>query len=442
MFIISSIVFAAFLLFQRRYERVYGPRTYLGSLRNWQRTPKRSAGVLGWRKEYSLLKDEYILGHASIDNYLWLRFFKVLIIICFVGCLITWPVLFAVNASGHAPGTGLDVLSFSHINPGPRYYASCLVAWVFLGFVMFVITRESRYYIRLRQQYYISPFEKSRISSRTVLFVQVPEELRNEEALRREFAGVKKVWLVNVPEKLAKDVEDRDKAAAKLENGEIKLLTNYVKRQMKLEKKGQAQPSRDGGAPALDKKDRPSHRLPILKFIPLGKKVDTIDWSRSELHRQIPQIARTQHEHRNDNSLPQGACFIEFASVRDAHNAELQCDSSKTNIKMSAEELGVVPENVLWKNIIKPYSKVQLMKTLCTAFVWWLCIWWTIPVAVVGAISNINVSSPQLILNTHDLANLCPPVSHKPCTFPQFHQQDSRSNLGSSHRFATCHVSP
>jgi hypothetical protein len=32
------------------------------------------------------------------------------------------------------------------------------------------------------------------------------------------------------------------------------------------------------------------------------------------------------------------------------------------------------------------------MNILFTAFVWFLCIFWTIPVAVIGAISNINVS--------------------------------------------------
>lgn len=33
---------------------------------------------------------------------------------------------------------------------------------------------------------------------------------------------------------------------------------------------------------------------------------------------------------------------------------------------------------------------VQMLNIACSAFVWFLCIFWTIPVAVIGAISNIN----------------------------------------------------
>jgi hypothetical protein len=303
------VIFLVFLFFQRKYQRVYQPRSYLESLRNWQRSPKQTAGILGWSKEYRQLADEFVLGHASIDNYLWLRSFKMLAVICFVGCLITWPVLFPVNATGGGGQTGLDLLSFSNIKPGARYFAQVFVAWAFLGWVMFVITRESIFFVRLQQLYFLTPYQKARISSKTVLFVNVPEAARNEEHLRHEFAGVQHVWLASVPEDLQDKVEERDKAAAKLETGEIKLITNHVKRQLKNEKNGAAQPQATNadGSPAaveVDDKDKPTHRLPVLKILPLGKKVNTVDWSRSELHRLIPEIATEQHEKRHDRYHP------------------------------------------------------------------------------------------------------------------------------------------
>lgn len=43
-----------------------------------------------------------------------------------------------------------------------------------------------------------------------------------------------------------------------------------------------------------------------------------------------------------------------------------------------------------WKNVIKKPAVVKGLSAICTAFVWFLCIFWTIPVAVIGAISNIN----------------------------------------------------
>lgn len=384
--LISIVIFVVFLFLQKKNERVYGPRTYLGALRQWQRSPKRSAGLFGWKKEYSELKDTYVLGHSSLDNYLWLRFFKMLVVMSFVGVLITWPVLFSVNATGDGGKEGLDMLSFSNVSPGYRYFASCFVGWAFLGFVMLLITRESLYYIRLRQQYYTSPFEKSRISSRTVLFTNIPEEARNEEYLRREFPGVANIWLVDIPEDLADKVEDRDKAANKLESGEIKLIQNYIKRKIKMEKKKK---SIDESA-----KDRPKHRLPKLKFLPIGKKVDTIEWSRAELARLVPEVAREQGEHRNSQSMAQSACFIEFDSVQSAHNAFYQAADAgkgvKSKVKMTPAELGVEPRNVLWKNVVKKPAMVHTINLICTAFIAWLCIFWTIPVAVIGAISNIN----------------------------------------------------
>lgn len=312
----------------------------------------------------------------------------------------TWPILFPVNATGTAPDiNGLDILSFSHIEPGPRYYAQVFVAWLFLAWTMFMITRESQFFVRLRQRYFLSPYMRSRISTRTLLFVNVPEEARNEEYLRSEYAGVRKVWLVNIPEELAEKVEDRDKAAAKLENGEIKMIQNHIKREKKNEKKGVVKERSDpenGAAVEIHKKDRPMHRLPKLKFLPIGKKVDTVDWARGELHRLVPEVTSEQAALRTDRSHVQGACFIEFESVHAAHAAMVQAttidkkDKIKQKMRMTPKEIGMPPQDVIWKNTIKAAPKVKLFSMAGTAFITFLCIFWTIPVAVVGAISNIN----------------------------------------------------
>ncbi|EME44949.1 hypothetical protein DOTSEDRAFT_70859 [Dothistroma septosporum NZE10] len=395
----SSVVFLAFLIFRKKYTRVYQPRSDVGPLRNWQRSPKQTTGLLGWKKEYNELKDEFVLGHASIDNYLWLRFFKMLSVMCLVGCFITWPILFPVNATGKGAATGLDILSFSHIEPGPRYYAQTFVSWLFLAWVMFMITRESKFFVRLSQRYYLSPYQRSRISTRTILFTNVPEAARNEEHLRNEYAGVRAVWLVNVPLDLAEKADNRDKAATKLENGEIKMLKNHYKRQLKLEKKGQASDRvnpESGVKVEVNKKDIPTHRLPKLKFLPIGKKVETIDWARGELRRLVPEVSTEQRGLLNDTSNAQAACFIEFDTVQSAYAAWLQAgtkgtkEKTKSKAKMTPKELGVEPKDVIWKNTIKPLWKTKLFSTLGTTFIWWLCIFWTIPVAVIGAISNIN----------------------------------------------------
>jgi calcium permeable stress-gated cation channel len=88
---------------------------------------------LHWFHDFRLLDDQFVLRHQSLDGYLFLRFFKCIILICFVGCCITWPILFPVNATGGGEASQLDKLTFSNVNKNGRLYAHAIVAWLFLG---------------------------------------------------------------------------------------------------------------------------------------------------------------------------------------------------------------------------------------------------------------------------------------------------------------------
>jgi hypothetical protein len=65
------------------------------------------------------------------------RFFKVMIVLCFLGACITWPVLFPVNATGGAGQQQFDLLSMSNVkNEGVnvnRYYAHAGISAIFLS---------------------------------------------------------------------------------------------------------------------------------------------------------------------------------------------------------------------------------------------------------------------------------------------------------------------
>lgn len=81
--------------------------------------------------------------HNSLDAFFLLRYLKMAVIITFVGCLFTWPILFTVNATGSAGLTQLDMLTYANINPytsdGYRYYAHAIVAWIYIGFIFFLV---------------------------------------------------------------------------------------------------------------------------------------------------------------------------------------------------------------------------------------------------------------------------------------------------------------
>lgn len=80
------------------------------------------------------LPDEHVLQHHSMDAYLLLRYLKLISMITFVGCCMTFPVLWPVNATGGGGKKQMDMLNFSNISHQyGRYFAHAFIAWFFVG---------------------------------------------------------------------------------------------------------------------------------------------------------------------------------------------------------------------------------------------------------------------------------------------------------------------
>ena len=266
---------------------------------------------------------------------------------------------------------------------------------------MWIITRETIFFINLRNAYLSAPFSAARMSSRTVLFTDVPAVYQNKEKLQVLFGGtMKRCWLATVCKDLQDKVDERDKDALKLEGAEIKLIQTADKRRLKYlqraEKKGQKKPAAAGGpdpesatpgSEYMKQKDRPTHRLGKIPFI--GKKVDTIEWSRSELKRIIPEVQRDQVAHLKYERKLLPAVFVEF-STQQAAEAAYRRMSPKKAPKMNPRAISASPSEIIWKNLRIGKSERMARKFGTTTFIVLMIIFWAIPVAVVGAISNIN----------------------------------------------------
>jgi len=323
------------------------------------------------------------------------------LVICLVGCCITWPVLFPVNATGGGTLGQLDILTYGNVNQKTqknRYYAHALVGWVYFGFVMYLIMRECIYYINLRQAFLCSPLYANRISSRTVLFTSVPSPYLDEAKLRKVFGDtVRHIWISGDTTKLDELVKQRDKVAFRLEKAEIKLIKAANKeRQKHLKKQGSA----DAGAEIpldaesgslaarwLTPKKRPHHRLGFLGLI--GRKVDTINWCRSELERLIPDVEAEQAAFRAGHYKKIPGVFIEFRTQAEAECAA-QVLAHHAGLHMSPKYIGVRPSEVIWKSLAMPWWQKLIRRYLVIAFISALILFWAIPVAVVGVISNVN----------------------------------------------------
>jgi calcium permeable stress-gated cation channel len=101
--------------------------------RHRHRTPSSSTNGVKWLHDFRSLDDKFVLRHQSLDGYLFLRFFKLIILISFIGCLLSWPILLPVNSTGGGKSSQLDKLAFGNVEDNKRFYAHAIVAWLFLG---------------------------------------------------------------------------------------------------------------------------------------------------------------------------------------------------------------------------------------------------------------------------------------------------------------------
>lgn len=96
---------------------------------------------------------------------------------------------------------------------------------VYLGFIIYMISRESVYFINIRQAYILSPYYSNRLSSRTVLYTCVPRRILEDRKLRKVFGDtVKNVWIPRETDELDMLVKERDQTADRLEKAEILLI--------------------------------------------------------------------------------------------------------------------------------------------------------------------------------------------------------------------------
>lgn len=484
----------AFIILRRFCKRVYAPRTIPELRVPDLPIPALPGGWFNWVAPFFKTPDSLVLNHGSLDGFFFLRFLKIMRNICLAGCLLTFPVLLPIHATGGVGLTELDKLTIGNVNDPQKLFAHVFAAWAFFGFVLYMVVRECIYYVNLRQAYLSSPYYADRISSRTIMLTCVPKEYQDERRLRKLYGHqVKRVSITRTSKALAKMVKERQQTAERLEKAEIALIrTANAARYKKLGKNPElAQPSTrqssttesteskqnlvtipsrstannnnnntttrenmlqvelPGSAIYLEALDanqdqdttthnadakvnekgdseerneddeeyqhpyglspdipdvrgsvaaqwipverRPYHR-PIGNFF---RRVDTIRWTRSRLRELNLQIYKMRKQvRRGDGAIVLPTVFVEFYS-QEAAQAAHQVLSHHRPLQMSSRLLGVRPDEVIWSCLRMTWWELIIRRflilTLVTAFV----IFWAIPSALIGAMSNIETVTKQ-----------------------------------------------
>lgn len=323
-----------------------------------------------------------------------------------------------------------------------------------------MICRESIYFVNLRQAYLLSPNYSKRLSSKTVLFTCIPKPYLEEAKLRKLFGdSAKNIWIVKDTSALRALVEDREETANRLQQAEIKLirLANAA-RQKQLRKQpvsstlnnhlNQAAVAPPGDvsqndaekgqiidtamqfaerqlsaleSPALEKladpdythpygldpslpdvrgsvaamwlpvQSRPYHR-PLRNF---GRRVDTIRWTRARLKALNREIWKLRRKHRGGDGSPLNAAFIEFDSQANAQSA-FQILAHHQPLHMSPRYIGLQPDEIVWGALRIRWWEHIMRRFFMMGIIAAAIIFWSIPAAFVGMISNIKSLSEKV----------------------------------------------
>lgn len=394
--VVASIFVGLFLTFRPRESRVYQPRSLkdINTIKEEERTEEVPPGYFGWLSYLLYKPHSFLIQHTGIDGYLFLRYVGIFGGVSLLGCIFLFPILLPVNATNGHNLKGFELLAFSNVSNKNRLYAHVFLSWFFFGFVVYLIYRELYYYVSLRHAVQTSPLYDGLLSSRTVILTELSPELGQEAEIEKRLHKSSRVTFARDYKELEALVEDRKKYATKYENCMNKVISKSLKTRRKAEKKGKldeliGNKPEDDLQTYIPQNKRPKHRLGKipLPFVG-GQKVDTLEYSAQHVGELNDKI-RTEQE-RWDTNDRVGACFVEFNTQLDAQRAYQSAPYVLGKQSYDKCLIGYSPGDIVWANMGLSKTVRKSKRLVSNTLLVLLIIFWAIPVAVVGCISNVN----------------------------------------------------
>lgn len=139
---------------------------------------------------------------------------------------------------------------------------------------------------------------------------------------------------------------------------------------------------------------RPHHR-PIGNFF---RRVDTIRWTRMRLKDLSLHIFKARRRIRRGEAGSLPAAFIEFDTQESAHAAH-QVLAHHRPLQMSSRTLGIRPDEVIWSSLRMTWWELIMRRTAFSALILAAIVFWSVPSAFVGLISNLDKLSEITFLS-------------------------------------------
>lgn len=240
--------------------------------------------------------------------------------------------------------------------------------------------------VGLRQAYLTIPLNATRLSARVVLFLSVPPEGLREENLQRYFGkDAVRFWVVSNMSHLESIVKKRDGKIDKLEGLELELLKRANKAGADTDDDFRITGPAARRPEPVNEEQRPKRRSPPV----VGEEVDGVSSLREEITDVIYDVDQAQQAHSKEVGIKTGAVFVEFKDQVSAHQAFQQV-RHPSPLALQPKYIGVRPKEVIWKNLnLEPSLRITY-SYLAIALAVAIIIFWSIPVGIIGTISNIE----------------------------------------------------
>lgn len=410
--IIFGYFVGAFIILRVKFKRIYSPKSSFELVPEEKKPNPLPLDPVQWIFVLLGKPHEFILQHCGLDGYLFLRYLFIMGLFFAFG-LLTLVVLLPVNVVHGRGNGGLDRLSISNVNVPARYYAHAFVSWAFYGFLIFVIYRELYLFTSLRTAVLTSPLYATKLESRTILLQSVPDAWLDEKQVFKIFNGVKRIYVARNVRKLVQKVRVREDLALRLEADTTKLLKTAMKAKLKADKKAKKAEIYiqkflevdNEQKEILDSEDLSDEQKSIDFWVPrdkrpqmkvggiFSKKVDSIEHLRGELKKLDQEINLLQKRYRKFN--PKNSLFVEF---EDQYTAEIarQTIMHHTPYTVTHSIIGLAPKQVDWMNMRLFWWERMVRRVIAMAAVCALVIFWAIPVAFIGVISNISYLTQKI----------------------------------------------
>ncbi|QLL34362.1 hypothetical protein HG536_0G02210 [Torulaspora globosa] len=395
--ILGLIFLLVFVLLRPKKRRVYEPRTLtdLQTISEEQRVERVPDGWFSWVPYLLNQPHSYLMQHAGVDGYFFLRFVGMVASLSIVTCFILFPILLPVNATDGRDYSGFELLSFANVTNKNRFYAHVFLSWIFFGLVIYVIYRELYYYVVVRHAVQTSPLYDGLLSSRTVIMTELSDTFSHPGELERRFPEATKIFFALDHTQLQKYCKDRAETVARYEKTLNKILNKAVGMNLKAARKGKLDELYHNGSEAQDSLEtyvptnkRPTQRLGKVKLPYLSKKVDVIHYSQDHIAELNEKIHDEQRDW--DQKATRPTVFMEFGTQLEAQRCFQSLESVMGKSAFGKRFIGVAPEDVNWDNVSFTKNKRRSKRAVANTLLTLMIIYWAIPVAVVGCISNVN----------------------------------------------------